>query len=200
MRHHFEHNINIKDLILTYRPATILELGALRGENTVQILGLREVYPFKMVTISDGPVSDAFSEVRQAVSLGDYEWKQGLSYERIPELKDSSIECALIDTDHNYFIMTKELEALYPKLFARTIIVMHDTVSCLSQGQRAVGYGDENYQRSVDECTAQGLTMNNAIDKFMERDHPNEWDILRMSREDAGCLAISRAVKIGWME
>ena len=56
MRHHFDHHLNVKDLILTYGSRHLVELGALEGHNTLQFLKLREEYPFHLVTISDGTI------------------------------------------------------------------------------------------------------------------------------------------------
>ncbi len=199
MRHHFDTRINLKDLILTYRPATIVEMGAIRGENTVNLLKLREIYPFMMVTIDDGSVDNCFYEVKEAHfrASDDYYWIQGISFEKLDVLVDKTAEFVIIDTDHNYWTLKKELKALYPKLHPRAIIVLHDTVSSLANPivmeQKEYKNGDPYPLKDIIDA---GHTMNDAIDEFMTKDHPGEWNNLRMSNESGGALAICRGISL----
>lgn len=184
MNHHFDNGLNVKSLIETYKPKFIVELGAAQGANTVQLLSLRDRYPFKLITISDGAVGDAFSEVRIAHSQeSDYVWIQGMSYAEIPYLPDNKLEFVSIDTTHNYDTLKKELIALAPKLFAFCIIVFHDTFS-------------EDYDTNM--AKPGDRKMKDAIAEFM-KDHP-EFVVLRETKEACGAMAIVRGMVFGWQE
>lgn len=184
MNNHFNNGLHVKSLIETYKPKFLLELGAAQGANTVQLLSLRSVYPFKLVTISDGAVSDAFSEVRNANQPdSDYSWIEGISYQVIPELKDNVLEFVSIDTTHDYETLSQELKALAPKLFSFCIIVFHDTFA-------------EDYDTNM--AKPGGKKMKDAIAEFM-KEHP-EFVVLRETKESCGAMAIARGMVFGWRE
>lgn len=171
MKNHFDKYLNIKDLILQYRPRMILELGALYGESTKQILSLKTIYPFWMMTISTGKLEDACYDVRKAhEEKRDYSWKDGISYEVLPTLKDKIIELCTIDTEHSKETLGKELEALLPKLHNRCILVFHDTVSFPE--------------------------IRETIMEFLEKNP--DFNLLRETTESAGAIAIHRLLQIGY--
>lgn len=73
-------------------------------------------YPFDLVSITD----------KLLPYIGEVEFRIGLSYERLKEFDDASIGMLLIDTDHNYWTLIKELEAALPKIEEGGLILMHD--------------------------------------------------------------------------
>lgn len=169
MKNHWTNGLHVKELIQTYQPRTILELGALFGENTAQYLELRETQLFHLKTISTGELDGAFYEVREADKNNrDYEWCNGVSYDTIPHLKDGLIEFCSIDTYHSSEVLEKELSALLPKLFPRCIIVFHDTISFPELRQTVLDFINDN-------------------EGFM---------VLRESAESCGAMAISRLLDI----
>jgi cephalosporin hydroxylase len=199
MKYHFDKYLNIREMILTYRPEIILEMGARVGQNTVNILKLRDQYPFRLVTISDGPIKSCFYEVREAVERGDCVWIQDISYKAIGKwILDKTIGMVLIDTDHNYWTLKKELTELYPKLSEQCIIVVHDTVVSLTNKYYDLGVyfnGDKYPFEEIQSCVKEGKVMNDAIEEFIA-EHPNEFSYLRMTRESCGAIAISRNIYI----
>jgi cephalosporin hydroxylase len=193
MKNHFDKNINIKSLILQYRPRTILELGALFGENTVQILSLRNQYPFKMITISDGKMENSFKEVQEASKYNDYIWVEGISYIKIPTILDKTIEFCSIDTDHNYWTLKTELTELIPKLANKSIIVMHDTNGLDGMNPNQTYKCSEKYPaEDIQKCMEKGLTITHAIKEFLEKNE--EFKILRSSFESNGAIALAKGV------
>jgi cephalosporin hydroxylase len=193
MKRHFDTNINVKDLILKYRPRTILELGALFGENTVQILSLREIYPFKMITITDGNIRQAFKEVHIASKYDDYIWIEGISYKEIPILLDKTLEFALIDTDHNYWTLKKELEALKPKFGNKVIIVMHDTNGLDGMNPTKTYKCKVDYPADeIQKCMDKDLKITDAIKEFL--DENQDFRMLRHSTESNGAVAIAKGI------
>lgn len=200
MRNHFDKYLNVRDLILTYRPCTILEVGAALGENTMKLLKLRQEVPFRMVTISDNPVTDAYYEVREAQTHGDYIWNQGISYELIPKLPDKSVGMAIIDSDHNYWTLNQELLALEPKLAPECLVVFHDTetmgaVDAMPPDDSAdpflrhTTYGYNPYPlKEIVSAPYHGLLP--AIFQFLERNR--EFGVIRSTSESQGALCIAR--------
>jgi predicted O-methyltransferase YrrM len=116
MKNHWEQGLCIKKLLLEHKPKHILELGCLEGENTQNLIKLAEEIDFKLTCISDDleMKEDGVRRIR------------GVSYKEIPKLEDKSIDFVLLDTDHNYWTLNKELALLYPKLSYGALIVIHD--------------------------------------------------------------------------
>lgn len=173
MKNHFYRYLNVREMLLTYRPRNFVELGSLDGENTAQLIKLRkEEYPFRLLTITTGDIGTAFYEVREGNGKYDFEWINGVSYEQIPKLLDGSIEFCSIDTHHTSEVLQKELDALFPKLFPRCIIVFHDTVSFPE--------------------------LRTVIEKFI-KEHEG-FIILRETKESCGAMAISRLLNVGYTQ
>ena len=134
MHTHFTEGLNIRDMILTKQPKTVLELGAGTGENTRLIQGLLDDYKFNYTVISDCELKGLDKRIT---------FKRGLSYELIPTFPDNSIELCLIDTDHNYWTLAKELTELDPKMAIDGIIMMHDVSHFYHDTGMAMTYSNE---------------------------------------------------------
>jgi predicted O-methyltransferase YrrM len=116
MNNHWEKGLNIKQLILDNKPIHILEIGCLEGKMTENILSLQNELDFKLTCISDDleMKEDGVRRIR------------GISYEEISKLEDNEFDFVLLDTDHNYWTMEKELAALHSKMKHGCTIVIHD--------------------------------------------------------------------------
>lgn len=121
MRNHFDRNIGVRDLILQRRPKYVVELGAGSGDNTRQILSLKEIYDFNMITISTGGCPSD-------IKADGFKWVDGVSFMELNNIPDD-IEFCSIDTDHNYWTLKKELDILYWKMGRNATIAIHDTES-----------------------------------------------------------------------
>ena len=187
MNKHFDNYLNVKSLITTYRPKFLVELGAAQGANTVQLLSLRKLYPFKMITVGTEPLEEMFFEVRLAhrEKEMDFQYLQGYSYDAIPYFPDNTIEYCSIDTDHKYNILKKELDLLYSKLSGFCILVFHDTFSA---NQREGVIGEVQGEK----------VMTEAIVEFMN-EH-KEFVLIRKTNESCGAMAIGRGIILGWLE
>jgi hypothetical protein len=113
---HFDRNLNLRALILEKRPKLIVECGAGAGECTRLIAHMKWYYPFDFYSITDKAIEN----------IEGVEWKIGLSYERLKEFQDSSIDLCIIDTDHNYWTLQQELLAVAPKMKEGGLVVFHD--------------------------------------------------------------------------
>ena len=117
MQEHFDDFLNLRKLILERKPKLIVECGAGNGDLTRLLCHMLLMYQFDLHVISDKELPDIEHWV---------EWHTGVSYKVIPEFDDNSIEMCIIDTDHNYWTLRQELEALIPKMKEGGLIVMHD--------------------------------------------------------------------------
>lgn len=116
MNNHWNKGINIKAMLIDMKPKHVLEIGCLEGENTENLKSIMSDVGYKLTCISDDleMKDDGVTRIR------------GISYNEIPKLKDNSIDFVLLDTDHNYLTLERELLALHPKLTVGAIIVIHD--------------------------------------------------------------------------
>ena len=173
MHNHFDRNLGVKNLILLLKPKVLIECGAGGGENTVQLLSLMDEYSFSLTVVSDGERSpDEEFQIyadRHGVNLNGHlkelVWIRGVSYIELKTFCDNSVDFVLIDTDHNYWTLREELNALTSKLKVGGVVVMHDTETYGHNSGRGNAYhcgvaypGDE-----IAICEREGLGMRDAI-------------------------------------
>ena len=116
MQGHFDAHLNLRQIILDKKPKLIVECGAGNGDLTRLLAHMKWCYPFELYSISDKRI-DGIEEV---------EWITSISYEALKEFKDESIDLCIIDTDHNYWTLKKELNVLKEKMAEGGLVVMHD--------------------------------------------------------------------------
>lgn len=116
MQGHFDRNLNLRALILEHRPKVIVECGAGKGDCTRLLAHMQLMYEFELHSISDKEL-----DLDPAIH-----WHTGLSYEELTKFPDASIGMCIIDTDHNYWTLRKELMTVAPKMEEGGLIVMHD--------------------------------------------------------------------------
>jgi len=191
MHNHFDKNLDLKSIILEKRPKLIVECGAASGENTRQILGLKSIYPFQMVSISDAPYTE--ETIKCGEYLGDdYEWMYGLSYVGLATFPPKSIDLCIIDTDHNYWTLKQELDALHPKLADHGLIAMHDTETYWSNSGQAYRYGtgDPYPGDEISKHEKEGKSMGAAITEFMEKH--TEYVVREKTPESHGAMLLEK--------
>ena len=183
MKNHFDKNLGVRDMILMKRPEYIVELGAADGQNTRQILSLMDIYEFKMTTISTGgKPSD--------IQHDNFEWINGVSFKEVPTLQDNIGFCT-IDTDHNYWTLKSELEALLPKLAENCLVVMHDTETYGLHDGIQFGYDGKDmptYPEEITKCGKQGLQT--ALNEFLVNN--KEFRLIKHVSGSCGATAIGR--------
>ena len=85
----------------------VVEIGALRGENTVKLLGA--LGPDAELHVID-PAPEFDPSEHERAFAGRYEFHRGLSIEVLPGLPP--VDVAIIDGDHNYYTVSQELRLL----------------------------------------------------------------------------------------
>lgn len=159
---HWTDHSKIKQLILDEKPQHILELGALNGENTANLLSIMPECGFKLTVISD--------DLDANPSVPGVELIQGVSYEKIPQLQDDSIDLCLLDTDHNYWTLIKELMVLDAKLRVGGLIAIHDVETFYYDTGLADFYADgSDYPAEIIKSQATRGSLGTAVIDFLSR-------------------------------
>ena len=183
MHNHFDKNLNLKKWILDNRPSVIVECGAGTGELTRQLAGLRDVYPFELHVISDKPVDGLDSRIV---------WHSGLSYDVLPTFPDDSIGLCIIDTDHNFWTLMKELSACFNKIAIDGFVAFHDVETFYHDTGMALKYSSgEPYPREeIEKFSAYG-GLGDALIEFL---HIKKMDyrLVSFTTESHGAALIRR--------
>lgn len=160
MTGHFDKFLNLRQIILDKRPNVIVECGAGNGDCTKLLAHLKLWYPFELYSITDKRL-DAGEEWSLEV-----DWKIGLSYERLLEFEDNSIGLCIIDTDHNYWTLRTELDAVKDKMEEGGLIVMHDVDTFYHDTGMAMSYwnGNDYPEKQIMDNAARGGLGNAVID------------------------------------
>lgn len=175
MNNHFDQYLNVKDLILKYRPKFILECGAGGGENTRKLLTLKDEVGFRLVVVNDG-VQD----------IPGVEWVNGVSYLEIP--KYPGVDLCLIDTDHNFWTLREELKALAGVMPSGGIAILHDTETFGRESGFMSGYYQAKAPYPLEEMqkASAGKGLRNAVEESPD------FRILREVPESHGAMALVR--------
>lgn len=161
----------------------IVEAGAGNGENTRLLAHLMQAYPFELIVISDKKIEGLDPRIH---------WKVGLSYNKFLELKDDSVDLCIIDTDHNYWTLAKELEAITPKITQGGMIAFHDVDEFYHNTGLAMSYwNDEPYPKDeILECTKFG-GVGDALLNFLVKNNI-DWKLLYWTKESYGAALIEK--------
>ncbi len=185
MHNHFDKNLRLKDCILENKPKHIVECGAGHGELTRMILGLKEEYDFKLTVINDS-----------SFKLDDIDLIQGISYKVLEDFEDGSVDLCIIDTDHNYWTLAKELNALDSKLSEGGFIALHDVSTYYYGTGMAMSYG-EGIEYPEKEIVNAGSTyggIGNAVMDFLS-EYRFKYRLITFTSESQGaCLIRKRSL------
>jgi cephalosporin hydroxylase len=184
MYEHFDKYLNIKELLLEYKPQLVVELGAEDGISTELYLDFQKLHPFEMVTISDSGIT---GRIASKPFLQMFKWINGISYIELRKFEDNSIDFCSIDTDHNYWTLNQELEILSKKMKTGGIIVLHDTISHKHQSIAQQHYTN-GYPYPIDKVSA--VLHKPMVDALYEAIEAGKYKILRESNESCGAAAI----------
>lgn len=187
MQGHFAEHLKFRDILLKYRPAHILELGALGGMNTVQLLSLALDIPNLHVTVVTDGKSDQPKPTDPHLT---FIW--GISYVEMAKMPDASVGCAVIDTDHNYWTLKQELTQCARLLCAPGLILMHDTVTFGHATGKMTHYAaDVPYPLAeIEAAEGMGFGMKDAIQEFLDA-NPS-YVVEAESLEHHGAMALRR--------
>lgn len=137
MTGHFDLNLNLRQIMLERRPEVVVECGAGNGDCTKLLAHLKWFYPFELISITDKRLDEG------AEWSLEVDWRIGLSYEKLSEFEDNSIGLCIIDTDHNYWTLRAELEAVTSKMEEGGLIVMHDVDTFYHDTGLAMSYWND---------------------------------------------------------
>lgn len=159
MHNHFDNFLNLKALILERRPKLIVECGAGSGELTRQLASLLDVYEFKLYVVSDQPLEEIDSRVN---------FVSGLSYELLESFHDDTVDLCIVDTDHNYWTLMKELSVLSRKVREGGLVAMHDVSTFYHDTGMAMSYWDgKPYPKDeIEKCAPYG-SLGDALIEFL---------------------------------
>lgn len=182
MHTHFDQHLNIRKIILDKKPKVIVECGAGNGECTRLLAHLHQAYPFELYSITDKALD----------GIEGVQWKIGLSYKRLAEFPDNSIDLCIIDTDHNFWTLEEELHAVRLKMKEGGLILFHDVEEFYHNTGMAAAYWDgEPYpEKEIMECVKFG-GVGDALLKFLVR-HNHEYKLVRWLPENYGAAVIER--------
>jgi hypothetical protein len=182
LREHFDNYLNLRQIILDKKPEVIVECGAGNGDLTRLIAHMQWLYPFDFKVISDKEI-DFIDEV---------EWITGISYEAIKSLADDSVDLCIIDTDHNYWTLRQELEALIPKMREGGLVVMHDVEEFYYDTGMGMSYWNGAYypEKEIKEMTRLGGTGLALIDFI--HDFRGTFKLVRFIPESHGAAVIEK--------
>ena len=167
---------------------------------------------YKLISMSDSGDFLPMSLPNEMVP--NFVYVKGISYYRIPQWKmlglpegfNVPIDLCIIDSDHNYYTLKRELEYLDNIMAPRCVIAMHDTASkpckhhlecvgAIYEESNSMWMTDETYLDGTpypkeDVLATKKVPMMRAIDEFLS-EHP-DYRKIRHLDECCGCTVISR--------
>lgn len=184
---HFDQFLNIRKFMFGLRPKLVVECGAGNGDCTRLLAHMLDNYPFELHAISDKKVEGMDPRIV---------WKEGISYQLLKDYEPESIGMCLIDTDHNFWTLTKELEAVKDKIQEGGLILLHDVEAFYHDTGMAMSYwNDEPYpEKEIMECVSQG-GLGDAMINFLAR-HNNQYKLIAYTTEVAGVAALLKQTVI----
>jgi len=224
MHNHFEEYLHIRSLLEEERPSRLLELGAANGENTQKLLSVCEEMDFDILVVSpEVPTHWRMEESGKLVperfrlNHARLEWVYGISYIELPRMGSGSIDFCIVDTDHNYWTLQRELSELDRVMRDGGVVVIHDTVSFANHN----GFMELGYYKTIDKLE---IVEGGSTDAFftiaqtnvtpMGIDYPFEaikeegrpfpqaivdtvphWEVIRESMESGGAVALRKKVR-----
>lgn len=159
-----------------------MECGAGNGALTRKIADLWSLCDFDFHVISDKVL-----QVDPRVH-----WHTGLSYELLNDFSDRSIDLCIIDTDHNYWTLMKELAAVFNKITEGGLIALHDVETFYHDTGMALAYWDgKHYPKEAIEKYAPYGGLGDAMIEFLQT-KKMDYKLLAYTSESHGGALIER--------
>lgn len=183
MHKHWDQYLNLKALILERRPQVIVECGAGNGELTRLLASLLDTYLFELHVINDHLIEDIDPRIK---------WKTDLSYNALKAFGNSSIDLCIIDTDHNYWTLMKEFEALFFRMREGGLIALHDVDTFYHDtGMGLTYFNGEPYPKEEIEKFAPYGSLGDAMIDFLQLKKLN-YRLLAYTKESQGAALIEK--------
>lgn len=191
MIRHWDQHLNVQQLLRDERPKHVLEVGALKGENSYNLALLGAEVGYRLTILSDDVVPEHCTFPPHVTAI------KGVSYRVLPSFPDQSVDFVILDTDHNYWTLIQELSALDPKLTPGGLIILHDVDAFYYDPGLTVGYGDgSDYPRDdIMSMNQFGSTGTALIDFLALR--KRDYRLVRWIPEACGAAIIRKNVP-GW--
>lgn len=181
MHNHWDRFLNLRGLILGRNPKRIVECGAGDGALTRKLSEFIDVCNIHV--ISDKKVEGLDPRIV---------FRIGLSYRELEKYEDNSIDLLIIDTDHNYWTLMKELAAAMNKITEGGVIALHDVETFYHDTGMALSYWDgEEYPKEEIEKWSKHGSLGDALIWFLNS-HPFQWKLLGYNKESNGAVAIEK--------
>lgn len=213
MHNQFYSGMRMKDVIDQLRPKTILEVGFGAGTNVLMLLCYSKAlgHNYRLISLSEDHVVPNITLPHDFITK--FVYVGGISYRLIPKWKEIGlpdefnglIDLCIIDSDHNYYTLKKELSHLDAIMADRCAIAFHDTASkpcehhlyysnALDKDSNAMvqttGYKDGSPYPMKEVMETLHIPMMAAIEEFLES-HP-DYKMLKHIDECCGCTLIGR--------
>lgn len=213
MINQFNDGVRTKDLIDVLKPKLIMELGFGAGGNVLMLLAysIMSGLNYKLISLSD-QASCLFPVLPGEFAI-NYMYINGISYKRLPQIRDLGIpnefnqpvDFMIVDTDHNYYTLKRELEAIDPLMSQKCAIAFHDTASKPCKHHAAYkevtnaksnamfkphGYDDGTEYPIEGIFDSFETPMMTAIDEFLE-EH-KDYKKIKHIEECCGCTVLAR--------
>lgn len=183
MHNHWLRGLCLENIVLERRPKRIVECGAGEGALTRKIQELLDIYEFEFHVISDKKLEELDPRIH---------WNTGLSYEVLPAFDDRSIDLCIIDTDHNYWTLMKELSAVFDKISEDGLIALHDVETFYHDTGMALAYWDgKPYPREDIEKYAPYGSLGDAMIEFLHLKKMN-YRLLAFTPDSNGAALLQR--------
>ncbi len=179
MFQHFDKYLNVEELIKEAGPSRIFEFGAGGGNNTVKLLETGA----EVIVVTDGVQPEHIAPHPRLT------WHFELSHKLIPRLPDRFIPFAIIDTDHNGWTLSLELELLSSKMEKGGIVCIHDTEAFRKEDGVMFHYntGDPYPRKEIENFS---LGYRDVIDAQI--DLGDVYELVRESKESCGAMALKK--------
>lgn len=203
----------MKAVIDQLKPKTILEIGFGAGTNALMLLTYTKMpgNDYYIISLSDDHKPPKITLPNDFVHR--FVYVGGVSYNLLPHWKELNlpdpfnreIDLCIIDSDHNYFTLEKELEGVYPLMSKKCAIAFHDTASkpcehhmyysnALDQNSNSMvqttGYKDGTPYPHKEVLATLDKPMMAAIEEFL-KEH-QDFKMLKHIDECCGCTLIGR--------
>lgn len=183
MHNHWDKFLNLKAIMLERKPKLVIECGAGNGDLTRKLSSLLDVYPFELYVISDKKLEG----IDERIS-----WCDGISYEALKAFPPNSIDLCIIDTDHNYWTLMKELSVLFDRMKEGGLIAMHDVETFYHDTGMALSYwNDMSYPRAEIEKYAPCGGLGDALIEFLQLQKMH-YKLLAYTSESHGAALIEK--------
>lgn len=180
---HFDQHLNLRKILLDKKPGVIVECGAGNGDNTKLLAHMMQFYPLELHVISDKMVEGLDPRIK---------WTVGLSYKELAKFPDNSIDMCIIDTDHNYWTLMKELSALDPKLKEGGLIIFHDVDEFYHNTGLALSYwNDEPYPKDEILSYAKYGGVGDALLSFLTK-YNSKYKLLYWTDKNYGAAMVEK--------